>query len=109
MCSLYNRKEATVRTEKGNTEWFNIGKGERQGCILSPYLFNMYTEIIMRKALESTEAGIKVGGQVTDNMRYADDTTLVDDTEHGMKELIKRVKDECEKAGLYLNIKRQSL
>ena len=58
----------------------------------------------MRKAIESTETGIKVGGQVIDNMRYVDDTTLVDDTEHGMKELIKRVKDESEKAGLYLNI-----
>ena len=109
MCSLYNRQEATVRTEKGNTEWFNIGKGVRQGCILSPYLFNIYTEIIMRKALESTETGIKVGGQVIDNMRYADDTTLVDDTEHGMKELIKRVKDESEKAGLYLNMKKTKL
>ena len=109
MCSLYNRQEATVRTEKGNTEWFNIGKGVRQGCILSPYLFNMCTEIIMRKALESRETGIKVGGQVIDNMRYADDTTLVDDTEHGMKELIKRVKDESEKDGLYLNIKKTKL
>ena len=109
MCSLYNRQEVTVKTEKSNTEWFTIGKGVRQGCILSPYLFNTYTEIIMRKALESTETGIKVGGQVIDNMRYADDTTLVDDTEHGMKELIKRVKDESEKAGLYLNIKKTKL
>ena len=109
LCSLYNRQEATVRTEKGNTEWFNIGKGVRQGCILSPYLFNMYTEIIMRKALDSTETGIKIGGQVSDNMRYADDTTLVEDTEHGMKNLIKRVKDESEKAGLYLNIKKTKL
>ena len=109
LCSLYNRQEATVRTEKGSTEWFNIGKGVRQGCILSRYLFNMYTEIIMRKALDSTETGVKIGGQVIDNMRYADDTTLMEDTEHGMKNLIKRVKDESEKAGLYLNIKKTKL
>ena len=63
----------------------------------------------MRKALESTETGIKIGGQVIDNIRYADDTKLVEDTEHGMKELIKRVKDESEKAGLYLNIKKTKL
>ena len=108
LCSVYNRQEATVRIEKGNTEWFNIGQGVRQGCILSPYL-RMYTEIIMRKAFDSTDAGIKIGGQVIDNMRYADDTTLVEDTEHGMKNLIKRVKDESEKAGLYLNIKKTKL
>ena len=104
---LYTDQEATVRTMYGNTEWFKINKGVRQGCILSPYLFNLYSENIMRMAgLEEIEHGIKIGGRNINNLRYADDTTLLAETEEGLKMLLDRVKQESEKAGLRLNIKK---
>ena len=75
--NLYASQEATVRTGHGTTDWFQIGKGVRQGCILSPYLFNLYAEYIMRNAgLEETQAGIKIGGRNINDLKYADDTTL---------------------------------
>ena len=103
---LYHNQEATVRTEQGNTEWFGIGKGARQGCVLSPYLFNLYAERIMRDALDNRAGGVSLGGRKINNLRYADDTTLVADTEEGLKELIRSVSAESEKQGLTLNIKK---
>ena len=83
--NLYTSLEATVRTEMGLTEWFPIGKGVQQGCILSPCLFNLYSENVMRQAdLGSADEGVRVGGRTINNLRYADDTTLVADTEDGL-------------------------
>uniref|UniRef100_W5NA41 Reverse transcriptase domain-containing protein n=1 Tax=Lepisosteus oculatus TaxID=7918 RepID=W5NA41_LEPOC len=84
--SFFKDREATVRTQHGDTKWFKIEKGVRQGCILSPFLFNLYAEIIMRKSdLEELEIGVKIGGRNIDNLRYADDTTLLAETEDGLK------------------------
>ena len=99
----YAGQEATVRT--GTTDWFQIGKGVRQGCILSPCLFNFYAEYIMRNAgLEEAQAGIKTAGRNTNNFRYADDTTLMAESEEELKSLLIKVKVESEKVGLKLNI-----
>ena len=101
---LYTNQEATVRTEFGETDNIDIGKGVRQGCILSPLLFNIYAENIMREALEEWDSGISVGGRIVTNLRYADDTTLLAGTKEDLTELVERVRRASEKAGLYLNV-----
>ena len=107
--NLYASQEATVRTGHGTTDWFQIGKGVRQGCILSPCLFNFYAEYIMRNAgLEETQAGIKIAGRNINNLRYADDTTLMAASEE-LKSLLKKVKGESEKVGLKLNIQKTKI
>ena len=105
-CLLRNAgQEATVRTGYGTTDWFQIGKGVRQGCILSPCLFNLYAEYIMRNAgLEEVPAGIKVTGRNINNLRYADDITLMAESKEELKSLLLKVKEESEKVGLKLNI-----
>uniref|UniRef100_A0A8B9YZP6 RNA-directed DNA polymerase n=1 Tax=Bos mutus grunniens TaxID=30521 RepID=A0A8B9YZP6_BOSMU len=103
--NLYAGQDATVRTGHGTTDWFQIGKGVRQGCILSPCLFNLYAEYIMRNAgLEETQAGIKTARRNINNLRYADDTTLMAESEEDLKSLLMKVKVESEKVGLKLNI-----
>ena len=98
--NLYAGQEATVRTEHGTTDWFKIGIGVRQGCILSPCLFNFYAEYIMRNAgLEETQAGIKIAGRNINNLRYADDTTLMAESEEELKTLLMKVKEESENVG----------
>ena len=101
--NLYADQEATVRTGHGTTDWFQIGKGVHQGCILSPCLFNFYAEYIMRNAgLEETQAGIKIAWRSINNLRYADDTTLLAESEEELKSLLMKVKVESEKVGLKL-------
>ena len=96
--NLYAGQEATVRTEHGTTDWFQIGKGVYQGCILSPCLFNLYAEYIMRNAgLEEAQAGIKIAGRNIKNLRYADDTILMEESEEELKSLLMKVKEESEK------------
>ena len=108
--NLYVGQEATVRTRHGTTDWFQIGKGVRQGCILSPCLFNLYAEYIMRIAgLHEAQAGIKIGGRNTNNLRYADDTTLMVESEEELKSLLMKVKEESEKVGLKLNIQKMKI
>ena len=104
--NLYAGQEATVRTGHGTTDWLQIGKGVRQGCVLSPCLFNLHVEYIMRKAgLEETQAGIKIARRNINNLRYADDTTtLMAESEEELKSLLMKVKEESEKVGLKLNI-----
>ena len=93
--NLYAGQEATVRTGYGTTDWFHIGKGVRQGCILSPYLFNLYAEYITRNAgLEEAQAGIKIAGRNINNLRYVDDTTLMAESEEELKSLLMKVKEE---------------
>ncbi|CAH2293821.1 Hypothetical predicted protein [Pelobates cultripes] len=100
LSNLYVDQEATVRNEHGTTEGFEIGKGVRQGCILSPYLFNLYAEYIMRKAgLDEFKAGINIAGRNINNLRYADGTTLMAESEEELKYLLMRVKEESAKAG----------
>ena len=97
---LSRNREATVRTGHGTTDWFQIGKGVRQGCILSPCLFNLYAEYITRNAgLDEAQAGIKIAGRNINNLRYADDTTLMAESEEELKSLLKKVKEESEKVG----------
>ena len=92
--NLYVDKEATVRTGHGTTDWFQIGKGVRRGCILSPCLFNLYTEYIMRNAgLDEAQAGIKIAGRNNNNLRYADDTTLMAENEEELKSFLMKVKE----------------
>uniref|UniRef100_A0A803TCU4 ribonuclease H n=1 Tax=Anolis carolinensis TaxID=28377 RepID=A0A803TCU4_ANOCA len=108
--NLYKDQVATVRTDHGTTDWFKIGKGVRQGCILSPSLFNLYTEHIMRRAgLEESKAGVKISGRNINNLRYADDTTLMAESEEELRSLITKVKEESAKAGLQLNIKKTKI
>ena len=108
--NLYAGKEATVRTGHGITDWFQIGKGVRQGCILSPCLFSLYAEYIMRNAgLEETQAGIKISRRNINNLRYADDTTLMAESKGKLKSLLMRLKEECEKVGLKLNIQKTKI
>src|SRR5574338_108603 len=103
--NLCTGQEATVRTGHGKTDWFQIGKGVRQGCILSPCLFNFYAEYIMRNVgLEETQAGIKTARRNINNLRYADDTTLMAESEEELKSLLMKVKVESEKVGLKLKI-----
>ena len=104
---LYIGQEATVRTRHGTTDWFQIGKGVHLSCILSPYLFNLYAEYIMLNArLDESQAGSKSAGKNINNLRYADDTTLMTESEEELKSLLRKVKQESEKAGLKLNIKK---
>ena len=105
--NLYAGQEATVRTGHGTTDWFQIGKGVCQGCIFSPCLFNLYTEYIMRNAgLDEAQAGIKIVGRNINNLRYADNTTLMAESEEKLKSLVMKVKEESEKVGLKLNIQK---
>uniref|UniRef100_A0A8B9Y1E2 Reverse transcriptase domain-containing protein n=1 Tax=Bos mutus grunniens TaxID=30521 RepID=A0A8B9Y1E2_BOSMU len=105
--NLYAGQEATVRTGHGTTDWFQIGKGVCQGCILSPCLFNLYAEYVMRNArLEKVQAGIKIAGRNINNLIYADDTTLMAESEEELKSLLMKVKEESEKVGLKLNIQK---
>ena len=98
LITLYAGQEATVRTGHGTSDWFQIGKGVRQGCILSPCLFNLHAEYIMRNAgLEEAQAGIKIAGRKINNLRYADDTTLMAESEKELKNLLMKVKEESEK------------
>ena len=107
MRNLYAGQEATVRTGHVTTDWFQIGKGVRQGCILSPCLFNLYAEYTMKNAgLEEAQAGIKIAGRNINNLRYADDSTHVAESEEELKSLLMKVKDESEKGGLKLNIRK---
>ena len=108
--NLYAGQEATVRTGHGTTDWFQIGKGVCQGCILSSCLFNFYAEYIMRNAgLEETQAGIKIARRNINNLRYADDTTLMAKSEEEIKSLLRKVKEEGEKVGLKLNIQKTKI
>ena len=108
--NLYAGQEATVRTEHGTTDWFQIGKGVCQGCILSPCLFNLYAEYIMRNAgLEETRAGIKIARRNISNLRYADGTTLMAESEEELKSLLMKVKEESEKVGLKVNIQKTKI
>ena len=107
--NLYAGQEATVRTGHGTTDWFQIGKGVHQGCILSPCLLNLYAEYIMRNAgLEEARAGIKIAGRNINNLRYADDTTLMAESEEELKSLLMKVKEK-EKVGLKLNIQEAKI
>ena len=100
---------AAVRTGHGTTDWFQIGKGVRQGCILSPCLFNLYAEYIMQNVrLDEAQAGIKIAGRNIHNVRYADDTTLMAESEE-LKSLLMKVKEESEKVGLKLNIQKTKI
>ena len=104
------KKETAARTVHGTTDWFQIGKGVCQGCILSPCLFNFYAEYIMRNAgLEEAQAGIKIAGRNINNLRYADYTTLMAESEEELKSLLMKVKEETEKVGLKLNIQKTKI
>uniref|UniRef100_A0A8B9Y4V9 Reverse transcriptase domain-containing protein n=1 Tax=Bos mutus grunniens TaxID=30521 RepID=A0A8B9Y4V9_BOSMU len=108
--NLYAGQEATVRTGHETTDWFQIGKGVRQGCKLSPSLFNLYAEYIMRNArLEEAQAGIKISGRNISHLRYVDDTTLMAESEEELKSLLMKVKVESEKVGLKLNIQKTKI
>ena len=108
--NLYAGQEATVRTGHGTTDWFRIGKGVRQSCILSPCLFNFYAEYIKRNAgLEETQAGIKTAGRNINNFRYADDTTLMAENKEELKSFLMKVKEESEKVGLKINIQKTKI
>ena len=108
--NLYAGQEATVRTEHATTDWFQIGKGVHQSCILSLCLFNSYAEYIMRNAgLEEAQAGIKIARENINNLRYADDTTFMAESEEELKSLLITVKEESEKVGLKLNIQKTKI
>ena len=108
MRNLFADQEATVRTGHGTTDWFQIGKGVRQGYILSPFLFNFYAKYIMRNAgLDEAKAGIKIAGRNINNLRYADDTTLMAESKEELQRLLMKGKEESEKAGLKLNIQKK--
>ena len=107
--NLYAGQEATVRTRHETMDWFQIGKGVPQGCILSPYLFNLYAEYIMRNARQDeAQAGIKIARRNINKLRYADDTTLMAESKEELKSLLMKVKEESEKAGLKLNIQKMN-
>ena len=108
--NLYSGQEAAVRTRHGSADWFKIGKGVRQGCVLSLCLFNFCTEYIMRGAgLDESQAGIKIVGSNISNLRYADDTTLMAESKEELKRLLVKVKEENEKAALKLNIQKTKI
>src|SRR5574337_1197520 len=108
--NLYVGQEARVRTGHGTTDWFQIGKRVFQGCILLPCLFNLYAEYIMRNAgLEEAQVGVKIAGRNINNVKYADDTTLMAKSEEELKSLLMKVKEESEKVGLKLNIQKAKI
>ena len=108
--NLYASQEATVTTGRGTTDWFQIGKGVRQGFILSPCLFNLYAEYIMCNArLDEAQGGIKMARRNINNLRYADDTTLMAESEEELKSLLKKLKEESEKVGLKLNLHKTKI
>ena len=110
LTNLCAGQEATVRTGHGTTDWFQIGKGVCQGCILLPRLFNLNAEYIMRNAgLEEAQAGIKIAGRNINNLRYADVTTLMTESEEELKSLLMKMKKESEKVGLKLNIQKTKI
>ena len=110
MRNLYAGQEATVRTGHGTTDWFQIGKGICQGCILSPCLFNFYAEYIIRNTgLEEAQAGIKISGRNINNLRYADDTTLMAESKEVLKSHLMKVKEESDTAGLKLNVQKMKI
>ena len=108
--NLYAGHEATVRTGHGPTDWFQIEKEACQDCVLSPCLFNLYAEYIMRNTgLEEAQAGIKIAGRNINNLKYADDITLMAESEEELKSLLMKVKEESEKVGLKLNIQKTKI
>ena len=108
--NLYAGQEATARTGHGKTDWFQIRKGVCQGCALSPCLFNLYAEYIMRNAgLDEAQAGIRIAGRNINNLRYTNDTTLTAESEEELKSLLLKVKEESEKVGLKLNIQKTKI
>ena len=110
MRNLCAGQEAKVRTGHGTSDWFQIGKGVRQGCILSPCLFNLYAEYITKDTgLNAAQAGIKIAGRNINNLRYADDTTLMAESEEELNSLLMKVKEESQKVGLKLNIQRTKI
>ena len=110
MSNLYEGQEVTVRTGRGTTDWFQIGKGVHQGCILSPCLFNFYAEYIMRNTgLEEAQAGINIAVRNINHLRYADNTTLMAESEEELKSLLMKVEEESEKVGLKLNIQKTKI
>ena len=110
LTNLCAGQEATVRTGHGTTDWFQIGKGVHQGFILSHCLFNLYAEYIMQNAgLDEAQAGIKIAGRNINNLRYADDTTLMAESEEELKNLLMKMKEESEKSGLKLNIQKTKI
>ena len=107
---LYAGQEARVRTGHGTTDWIQIGKGVRRGCILSPCLFNFYAEYIVKNAgLEEAQAGIKIAERNIKNLRYADDTTLMEEREEELKSFLMKVQEKSEKVGLKLNIQKSKI
>ena len=107
---MYAGQEATDRTGHGTTDWFQIGKGVCQGCILSPCLFNLYAEYVMKNAgLEEAQAEIKIAGRNINHLRYADDTTLMAESEEELKSVLMKVKEESEEVGLKLNIQKMKI
>ena len=108
--NLYAGQEATVRTGHGTTDWFQIGKGVHQGCILSPCLFNLHAEYIMKNVgLDEAQTGIRIARRDINNLRYADDTTLMAESEEELKSLLMKVKKESENAGLKLSIQKTKI
>ena len=108
--NLYGGQEAKVRTEQGETDWFQIGKGVRQGYILSPCLFNLYAEYIMWNAkLDEAQAVIKIAGRNINNLRYVDDTTIMAESKEELKSLLMKVKEESDKVGLKLNVQKTKI
>ena len=108
--NLYAGQEATVRTGHGKTDWFQIEKGVCQGCILSPCLFNLHAEYIMRNAgLDEAQAGIRIAGRNISNLRYTDDTTVMAESKEELKSLLMKVKEESENVGLKLNIQQTKI
>ena len=108
--NVYAGQEATVRTGHGTAVWFQIGKGACQGCILSPCLFNLYAEYIVRNAgLEEAQAGVKIAGRNINNLRYSDDTSLMAESEEELKSLLMKVKEESDNVGLKLNIQKTKI
>ena len=108
--NLYAGQEATVRTDHRTIDWFQIGKGVHQGCILSPLLFNLYAKYLKNNVrLDEAQAGIKIAGRNINNLRYADDTTLMAESEEELKSLLMKVKEESEKAGLKPNIQKTKI
>ena len=110
LINLYAGQEATIRTGLGTTDWFQTGKGVHEGCILSPSLFNLYAEYLMRNAgLEEAQAGIKIACRHINNLRYTDDTTLMAESEEELKSLLMKVKEKSEEVGLKFNIQKTKI